>query len=84
MTLNRRNFLKYGSIAGAGILGSKILPSCKPGVEEYTESNLANIKEQALLKRPQKFNMCGLPLPGWMSSVPHISALGEVRVMFHM
>ena len=63
MTLNRRNFLKYGSIAGVGVVGSGILPSCKPGVEEYTESNLANIKEQALLKRPQKFNMCGFAAP---------------------
>jgi len=63
MTLNRRNFLKYGSIAGVGVVGSGILPSCKPGVEEYTESNLDNIKEQALLKRPQKFNMCGFAAP---------------------
>jgi hypothetical protein len=63
MTLNRRNFLKYGSIAGVGVVGSGILPSCKPGVEEYTESNLGNIKEQALLKRPRKFNMCGFAAP---------------------
>ena len=63
MKLNRRHFLKYGSIAGAGIVGSAILPSCKPGVKESTGSSLGNIKEQALIKRPQKFNMCGFAAP---------------------
>lgn len=63
MKLNRRHFLKYGSIAGAGIVGSAILPSCKPGAKESAGSSLGNIKEQALIKRPQKFNMCGFAAP---------------------
>jgi predicted dehydrogenase len=63
MKVNRRNFLKLGGIAGAGIVGSKLLPACKPAVEKQTPGSLDNIKEQALLKRRQKFNMCGFAAP---------------------
>jgi len=63
MKVNRRHFLKLGGIAGAGLAGSNILSSCSPGAEKETLSNLNYIKEQALLKRDQKFNMCGFKAP---------------------
>jgi len=63
MKLNRRHFLKLGSIAGIGAVGSNILPSCKPKVSEAADTKLPEIKELALLKRRQKFNMCGFAAP---------------------
>ena len=63
MRLNRRHFLKLGSLAGISAVGSNILPSCKSNAKEEIVSNLDDIREQALIKRRQKFNMCGYAAP---------------------
>ncbi len=60
--LNRRNFLKIGSIAGVSALSSNLLPSCKTTAPEVT-SALDNIKQQASIVRNQKFNMSGFAAP---------------------
>ena len=60
--LNRRNFLKIGSIAGVSALSSNLLPSCKTAAPEET-SALDNIKKQASIVRNQKFNMSGFAAP---------------------
>ena len=63
MKLNRRHFLKLGGLAGVSVVGSNILPACKSGPEKETVSIFDNIKEQAMIKRRQKFNMCGFAAP---------------------
>ena len=64
MKLDRRHFLKLSGIAGTGIVGSGIMQACKSGNRENTVSALDIIKEQAMAKHSQKFNMCGYAAPG--------------------
>lgn len=64
MKSNRRNFLKLSGLAGAGILGSQILPSCKSQTEKSPAvSELDDIRVLSLKKHNQRFNMSGYAAP---------------------
>jgi len=63
MRLNRRHFLKLGSLAGISVVGSNILPACKLSAKKDIANHLDNIREQTLLNHQQKFNMCGYSAP---------------------
>jgi predicted dehydrogenase len=60
MKSNRRNFLKTATLAGAGVLGTKLLPEIK---HKETESILQNIVESVRKPHSQRFNMCGYSAP---------------------
>lgn len=63
MKSNRRNFLKLSGLAGAGLVGANILTACAGAPEKNVVSNLHQIREQAVRKHSQKFNMSGYAAP---------------------
>jgi hypothetical protein len=63
MKSNRRNFLKLSGLAGVGLVGANILPACATAPEKKIVSNLDQIREQAVRKHSQKFNMSGYAAP---------------------
>ncbi|HKK41339.1 MAG TPA: Gfo/Idh/MocA family oxidoreductase [Bacteroidales bacterium] len=60
MSLNRRNFLKTTTIAGAGAVAGSIVPGCK---SDSQESNLPEIIEAVRKTHTQRFNMSGYAAP---------------------
>ena len=60
MKINRRNFLKTASVAGAGAMTGSFLTGCTP---EKPESNLASILEAVKVGHSQRFNMSGYAAP---------------------
>lgn len=63
MNSNRRNFLKLSGLAGVGLVGANILPACAIAPEKNIVSNLDQIRQQAVRKHSQKFNMSGYAAP---------------------
>lgn len=64
MKSNRRNFLKLSGLAGASIVGSGILASCKSQTEKTPEvSQMDDIRVLSLKKHNQRFNMSGYAAP---------------------
>ncbi len=63
MKSSRRNFLKLSSLAGVSLVGANILQACVSITAKNSVSNLDIIREQAIKKRNQKFNMCGYTAP---------------------
>jgi predicted dehydrogenase len=63
MKSNRRNFLKFSSLAGVGLFGANIFQACVPVTGKNAVSNLDHIRGQAIKQRNQKFNMCGYSAP---------------------
>ena len=63
MKSNRRNFLKLSGLAGVSLVGANILPACAIAPEKNVVSNLDQIREQAVRKHSQKFNMSGYAAP---------------------
>jgi predicted dehydrogenase len=60
MTVNRRNFLKTATFAGAGAVAGSFVTGCTP---KQAESNMAGILESAKRVHSQKFNMSGYAAP---------------------
>jgi hypothetical protein len=60
MALNRRNFLKTATVAGAGAMAGSLVQGCKP---EQPVSNLPAILESVKRSHSQKFNMSGFAAP---------------------
>lgn len=60
MTINRRNFLKTTTVAGAGAIAGSIVPGCK---SDNPESNLPEILESVKSTHTQRFNMSGYAAP---------------------
>jgi predicted dehydrogenase len=60
MTIDRRNFLKTATFAGAGAMAGSMIPGCSP---KQNESNLAAILESVKKSHAQKFNMSGYAAP---------------------
>jgi len=63
MKSNRRNFLKLSGLAGFSLLSAKVLPGCKSETAVKEPSNLDGIRELAVKKHRQRFNMCGFAAP---------------------
>jgi hypothetical protein len=64
MKNNRREFFKLGGLAGAGFLGSNVIPGfASAQTEDNGKSKLDHIRVQALRKHTQRFNMCGYAAP---------------------
>ena len=66
MTNNRRDFFRMTGLAGMGILGSNVLPSCAPTKKTAAGNgnhSLEKIPELATRKYEQRFNMCGYAAP---------------------
>lgn len=63
MKTNRKDFLKLVGLAGLSAAGATILPACSPGADGKNKSNLDRIREQALKKHTQQFNMSGYAAP---------------------
>ncbi len=63
MKSNRRNFLKLSGLAGVGLVGANILPSCIQTIEKGTVSYLDNIRKLSIKQRDQIFNMSGYAAP---------------------
>jgi predicted dehydrogenase len=64
MKSNRRNFLKLSGLAGASLVGSRILASCKSEPEKTTAvSEMDDIRVLSEKKHNQKFNMSGYAAP---------------------
>jgi hypothetical protein len=62
MTVNRRNFLKTATFAGAGAVAGSLVTGCAPK-QTQPESNMAGILEAAKRSHSQKFNMSGYAAP---------------------
>ena len=63
MKSNRRNFFKLSGLAGIGLVGANLLPASVSAKEKKAGSNLDQIRELAVKKGNQKFNMCGYAAP---------------------
>src|SRR5687768_16765565 len=64
MKNNRREFFKLGGLAGAGFLGSNVIPGfALAQSEDNGKSRLDHIRKQAMRKHNQRFNMCGYAAP---------------------
>jgi predicted dehydrogenase len=63
MKSNRRNFFKLTGLAGIGLVGANLLPASVSAKEKNTRSNLDQIRELAIKKGSQKFNMSGYAAP---------------------
>jgi hypothetical protein len=64
MKNNRREFFKLGGLAGAGFLGSNVIPGfASAQTEDKGKSKLDHIRVQAMRKHNQRFNMCGYAAP---------------------
>jgi len=63
MKSNRRDFLKLTGVAGLGVAGSAILPSCSNSQNSIKNSNLNHIQEAVGKSYTQKFNMSGYRAP---------------------
>jgi hypothetical protein len=61
MKNNRRDFLKFTSTAGIGVVGAGILPGCT--ATKNSKSNLGDIYAQAIKKHNLRFNMNGYAAP---------------------
>lgn len=60
MKSNRRNFLKTATFAGAGVMGTSLLPGLSP---KEADSNLKNVLASVKKSHSQRFNMCGYAAP---------------------
>jgi len=60
MAINRRNFLKTATLAGAGAMAGGMVSGCTP---KQSESNLAGILEAVKKSHSQRFNMSGFAAP---------------------
>lgn len=66
MKKNRRDFFRLAGLAGMGVLGSSVVPSCSsPKTVSSGGGNgaLSNIPALATKKYNQRFNMCGYGAP---------------------
>jgi len=71
MAINRRNFLKTATVAGAGAMAGTLVQGCKP---EQPLSNLPVILESVKRAHAQKFNMSGYAAPAL--SVVRVGVIG--------
>jgi predicted dehydrogenase len=74
MAINRRNFLKSTTFAGAGAMAGSLLPGC---TTEKQESNLAVILDSVRKTHTQKFNMSGYAAPAIPTVRIGIIGLGD-------
>src|SRR5688500_11019875 len=66
MENNRRDFFKLAGLAGIGILGSNVMPSCtttKTTAAATRNPAIDNVPALAQRKYAQQFNMCGYAAP---------------------
>jgi predicted dehydrogenase len=74
MTINRRNFLKTATLAGAGAMAGGLVSGCKP---KQPESNLTGILESVKKSHSQRFNMSGYAAPAIPTVRIGIIGLGD-------
>jgi hypothetical protein len=74
MAINRRNFLKTATVAGAGAMAGSLIPGCKP---EQPVSNLSVILESVKKSHSQKFNMSGYAAPALSTVRVGVIGLGD-------
>ena len=82
MKNNRRNFLIRTGLAGMGVAGSGFLPGCVTANKNVaTPSTPDNVRELAMKKHNQRFNMCGYAAPGLQTVRAGFIGLGNRGVV---
>jgi hypothetical protein len=63
MKPNRRNFLKFSSLAGLSLAAGNVLKGITPQ-PEYQKAGEKNLLRETMRQAAQTFNMCGFAAPG--------------------